>query len=174
MKKIDILIFGGGIVLMTFLAVSISTRCHAEASIKSSSSGMYGVSYSRIESTTLTDDEIKGLRMTATADVGASAYNINTAVNRPVMARSTHTACFSTLLTTEADYQFILDVGGQQTVVSEHIVIPARQRTCVTKELYKQATFPSAGNYRYSASSSATTYLAGKKEVHSDAYIFVR
>ncbi len=147
---------------------------HAEPTIKSSAPGVYGISYSRIESTALTDDDIKSIRMNATADVTASTRNINASVNRPVMARSSHTVCFSTLLTTEADYKFVLDVGGQQTVVLEHIVIPARQRTCVTKELYKQVTFPSAGQYRYSASTSGTTYLAGKKEVHSDAYIFVR
>jgi len=146
---------------------------HAEPTIKSSP-GLAGVSYSRIESTALTDAEIKSLRMTATADVSAAAYNVNASVNKPVMARSSHTVCFSTLLTTEADYVFTLDIGGQQTVVSEHIVIPNKNRTCVTKELYRQVSFPSAGNYRYSASTSGTTYLAGKKEIHSDAYIFVR
>jgi hypothetical protein len=132
------------------------------------------VSYSRIESTALTDSDIKGLRMTATADVTANVSNVNASVNKPLMVRSSHTVCFSTLLTTEADYQFVLDVGGHQTVVSEHIVIPNKQRTCVTKELYQQVSFPSPGNYRYSATSSGTTYLAGKKETHSDAYIFVR
>ncbi len=156
------------------LCLLTTSLCHAEATIKSSSSGVYGVSYSRIESTELTDAEVKGLRMTATADVTANAYNVNTNVNKPAMARSSHTVCFSTLLTTEADYQFTLDVGGRQTVVSEHIVIPNKQRTCVTKELYQQVSFPSPGNYRYSASSSGTTYLAGKKEIHSDAYVFVR
>lgn len=164
------------ILLPALCAYSLFANCEclADATIKSSSSGIYGVSYSRIESTALTDSEIKGLRMTATADVTAAAYNINAPVNKPVMARSAHTVCFSTLLTTEADYQFVLDVGGQQTVVSEHIVIPNKQRTCVTKELYKQVTFPSVGNYQYSATTSGTTYLAGKKETHSDAYIFVR
>jgi hypothetical protein len=147
--------------------------CQAEATIKSSP-GLSGVSYSRIESRELNPDELKSLRMNATADVTANAYNVNTSPNRPVMVRSSHTVCFSTLLTTEADYQFTLDIGGQQTVVSEHIVIPARQRTCVTKELYRQVSFPSAGQYRYSATTSGSTYLAGKKETHSDAYIFVR
>jgi len=147
--------------------------CHAEATIKSSP-GLSGVSYSRIESVPLTPAEIKSMRMTATADVSASAQNVTTSPGKPVMARSSHTVCFSTLLTTEADYQFVLDVGGQQTVVSEHIVIPNSQRTCVTKELYRQVAFPSAGQYRYSATTSGTTYLAGKRETHSDAYIFVK
>ncbi len=146
---------------------------HAEPTIKSSP-GLAGVSYSRVESTALTPDEIKSIRMTATADVSASAVNVTTSPGKPVMARSSHTVCFSTLLTTEADYQFVLDIGGQQTVVSEHIVIPNRQRTCVTKELYRQVSFPSEGQYRYSATTSGTTYLAGKKEIHSDAYVFVR
>lgn len=150
------------------------TAVHAEPILKSTSPGLYGVSYSRVETRQLTDNEIKSIRMTATADVTASAYNVNANVNKPAMARSSHTVCFSTLLTTEADYQFTLDVGGRQTVVSEHIVIPNKQRTCVTKELYQQVNFPSPGNYRYSATSSGTTYLAGKKETHSDAYIFVR
>ena len=155
------------------LCLAAASRCVAQATIKSSSSGVYGVSYSRIESTDLTDAEIKGLRTTATADVTASASNINASVNHPVMVRSSHTACFSTVLTTEADYQFVLDVGGRQTVVSEHLVIPNRQRTCVTKELYQQVTFPTTGQYRYSATSSGTTQMAGRKEIHSDAYVFV-
>ena len=146
---------------------------HAEPTIKSSP-GISGVSYSRIESHELTADEKKSIRMTATADVSASAVNVTTSPGKSVMARSSHTVCFSTLLTTEADYQFTLDIGGQQTIVSEHIVIPNSQRTCVTKELYRQVSFPNAGNYRYSATTSGTTYLAGKKETHSDAYIFVR
>lgn len=146
---------------------------NAEPTVKSSP-GLSGISYSRIESRQLDPDELKSLRMTATADVTASATNVSTSPNKPVMARSSHTVCFSTLLTTEADYQFVLDIGGQQTVVSEHIVIPNKQRTCVTKELYRQVSFPNAGNYRYSASTSGTTYLAGKKETHSDAYVFVR
>ena len=146
---------------------------HAEPTIKSSP-GLSGISYSRVESTALTESDIKSLRMTATADVSASATNVTTSPGKPVMARSSHTVCFSTLLTTEADYQFTLDVGGQQTIVSEHIVIPNSQRTCVTKELYRQVSFPNVGSYRYSATTSGTTYLAGKKETHSDAYIFVR
>lgn len=151
----------------------ISMSAHAEPTIKASP-GLSGVSYSRIESTALTPEDIKGLRMRATADVTAAAYNVNANVGKPVMVRSSHTVCFSTLLTTEADYQFTLDIGGQQTVVSEHIVIPNSQRTCVTKELYRQVSFPSPGTYRYSATTSGTTYLAGKKETHSDANIFVR
>lgn len=160
--------------ILPSLCLAVASLCHAEATIKSSAPGVYGVSYSRIETRQLTDDEIKSIRMTATADVTANAYNVNANVNKPAMARSSHTVCFSTLLTTEADYQFTLDVGGRQTIVSEHIVIPNKQRTCVTKELYQQVSFPSPGNYRYSATSSGTTYLAGKKETHSDAYIFVR
>jgi hypothetical protein len=147
---------------------------HAEPTIKSSSKEPYGVSYSRIESHELSDAELKSIRMTASCDVTASATNVTTSPGRPTMARSQHTVCFSTLLTTEADYSFVLDIGGQQTVVSEHIVIPNRQRTCVTKELYKQVTFPNAGNYAYSATSTGTTYLAGSKQAHSDAYIFVK
>lgn len=159
------------LILAPCLIACISAN--AEPVIKSSP-GVSGVSYSRIESTALTDADLKSIRMTATADVTANAYNVNATVNRPVMIRSSHTVCFSTFLTTEADYEFKLDIGGQQTVVSEHIVIPNKNRTCVTKELYRQVTFPSAGNYLYSATTSGTTYLAGKKETHSDAYIFVR
>lgn len=161
-------------ILLPSLCLVAASLCHAEATIKSSNHGVYGVSYTRIESFELNVEEIKAIRMNASADVTATTYNVNATVNRPVMVRSAHTVCFSTLLTTEADYAFTLDIGGHQTVVSEHIVIPARQRTCVTKELYQQATFPSAGNYRYSATTSGTTYLAGKKETHSDAYVFVK
>jgi len=159
--------------IIPILCLATANLCHAEAAIKSSP-GVSGVSYSRIESTALTDAEIKSFRLNASADVTASAYNIYTYKNTYVTVRSSHTACFSTLLTTEADYNFVLDIGGQQTTVSEHIVIPARQRTCVTKDLYKQVSFYSPGSYRYSATSSGTTYLAGKRETHSDAYIFVR
>jgi len=155
------------------LCFAAASLCHAEASIKVSQ-GDGGVLYSRIESTPLTADEIKSTRMMATAEVTASTTNITGTVNQPVVVKSWHTVCFSTMFTTEADYSFVLDIGGQQTVVSEHIVIPNKQRTCVTKELYKQVTFASPGSYRYSASSIGTTQMAGKKETHSDAYIFVR
>ena len=155
------------------LCLAAASLCQAEATIKVSQ-GEGGVSYSRIESTALNDAETKSVRMRATADVTASVMNITASPNIPVMVKSMHTACFSTLLTTEADYQFILDVGGQQTVVSEHIVIPNNQRTCVTKELYKQVTFTGRGNYAYSATSSGTTAMAGKRQITSNAYIFVR
>ena len=161
-------------IILSSLCLITASLCHADAIIKSSSHELYGVSYSRIESIELTPDELKSIWMKATADVTAYTYNIMASQNKAIMVRSSHTVCFSTFLTTEADYQFILDIGGQQTVVREHIVIPARQRTCVTKELYKQVSFPNSGKYRYSAITSGTTYLAGKKETHSDAYIFVR
>ncbi len=159
-------------VIIPALCLAAASLCHAEATIKVSQ-GEGGVSYSRIESTKLTEPELKSIRMTATADVTASASNIPATVNRPIVVKSLHTACFSTMFTTEADYSFVLDIGGQQTTVSEHIVIPNNQRTCVTKELYKQMTFPSRGNYAYSATSTARTALAGTKQTRSNAYIFV-
>ena len=157
---------------LIFPLLVLASYAAAEPTIRVSQ-GVGGVMYSRIESTALTDAELKSVRMMATADVSASNTNVYTSPNKPVVARSSHTACFSTFLTTEADYSFVLDIGGQQTTVSEHIVIPNKQRTCVTKELYKQVTFPSRGNYTYSATSTASTYLAGKKQAHSDAVIFV-
>lgn len=158
--------------ILPSLCLAAASLCQAEATIRVSQ-GEGGVSYSRIESTPLNATEMKSLRMMATADVTASAMNITASPNRPVMVKSLHTACFSTMFTTEADYAFVLDIGGQQTTVSEHIVIPNRQRTCVTKELYKQVTFASRGNYAYSATSTGTTQLAGKKQTTSNAYIFV-
>jgi hypothetical protein len=157
---------------LIFPLLVLSTWAIAEPVIRVSQ-GDGGVLYSRIESTPLSADEIKSVRMRATADVTASTTNITATVNRPVVVKSWHTACFSTMFTTEADYSFVLDIGGQQTTVSEHIVIPNSQRTCVTKELYKQVTFPTRGNYAYSATSTGTTQMAGRKQTTSNAYIFV-
>ncbi len=161
--------------LKLICAASLITciTAHAEPVIKSSTPDLYGVSYSRIESRELTPQEIKSLNMNATADVRVDIREAYGQRNKPILLKSTHTACFRTALTTEADYQFVLDVGGQQTVVSEHIVIPNNQQTCVTRDLYKQFTFPNDGTYTYHASTSATTQLAGKKETHDDKWIYV-
>lgn len=158
---------------LIFPLLVLSAYAAAEPTIRVSQ-GNGGVIYSRIESQALTDAEMKSVRMMATADVTASNSNVYTSINKPVMVRSSHTACFSTFLTTEADYSFVLDIGGQQTTVSEHIVIPNKQRTCVTKQLYKQVSFAARGNYAYSATSTASTQLAGKKQTRSSAYIFVK
>lgn len=159
-------------IIIPSLFLAAASLCHAEATIKSSP-GLAGVSYSRIESTALTEAEIKSLRMTATVDVVASVSNVITTVNNPVMVRSSHTVCFSTFLTTEADYVFNIDIGGQQSSASEHIVIPARQRTCVTKELYRSVVFPGKGNYQYTASTMGRTMSSGQKSDSSSAFIFV-
>lgn len=158
---------------MVFPLLVLSSFALAEPVIKVSQ-GKGGVLYSRVESTPLDESEMKSVKMTATADVTASASNVFAVSDRPVMVRSRHTACFRTLFTTEADYIFVLDIGGQQTIVTEHLVIPNHQRTCVTKELYKQVRFPGRGNYAYTATSTATTQLAGKKQASSSAYIFVQ
>ncbi len=158
--------------LVPILCVASTSLCLAEATIRVSQ-GEGGVSYSRIESFPLSDADLKPLRMMATIDITASASNVVTSVSTPVMAQSSHTVCFSTFLTTEADYNFVLDVGGQQTTVSEHIVIPARQRTCVTKQLYKEVSFPGRGNFAYSATSTGSTFSTGKRSTRSDATIFV-
>lgn len=157
---------------LLFPLLVFSTYAIAEPVIKASP-GLAGVSYSRIESRNLTDDELKSIRMMATIDIVANNSDITTQPYKAVMAKSAHTVCFSTFLTTEGDYNFVLDVGGQQTTVSEHIVLPARQRTCVTKELYKQMTFPSRGKFAYSATSTGYTMSTGKRQASSNAYIFV-
>ena len=155
-----------------FPMLVLSTWAIAEPIIKASP-GITGVSYTRTESHELNDVELNFVRNMATVDVVANAQNIVTRINTPVMVRSTHVVCFGTFLTTEADYNFTLDIGGQQTVVRDHIVIPARQRTCVTKEIYKQVSFPARGNYAYSATTTGRTFSTGIRQARSNAFIFV-
>lgn len=155
------------------LAIFMSASTFAEPIVKTSN-GLGGVSYSKIESRDLDEDELQSVRMKATIDISVNTYNVHAHINKPVIVRSTHKVCFSTFLTTNAQYNFVLDIGGQQTSVHEKIVIPARQNTCVTKQLYKQVTFPSAANFAYSATSTGYTMLTGTKRAYSSSDIFVK
>lgn len=154
-------------------ALCCAASAHAEYTVTCPKGDVCGVLSSRIERQPIEMTQSRKV-MTATADLTANATNITTNVGKPVMARGTHTACFETFFTTEGDYKFVLDVGGHQTVVTEHILLPAHQRTCVSHETYYQMAFPSTGTYQYSATSSGYTQMAGWRSVRSDAYVFVR
>jgi len=132
-----------------------------------------GITSTHIETYDLPNNPFHGVRATATADVIAYADNVHASVNSPVMARGHHLVCFDTWFTTEANYMMVLDVGGKQTKISEHIVIPAHKRTCISHGTYMQVSFPSAGNYMYSASTSGSTQMAGTKMSRSNAIITV-
>ena len=147
---------------------------HAEPTITCPKGEKCGVSRTVIEYTELSEKDLKGVRYMATVNVMASAQNVSMKVNQQGMAKAVYTACFETFLTTEGDYKFTLDVGGLQTVVGDHIVLPARQRTCVSKELYKPVSFPSTGNYQYTATSTGYTMSSGNHSTNSVAYIMVR
>jgi hypothetical protein len=158
------------VVAMTF-AANVSY-----ASLQPPESLKPGVWSTKITRTQLSDSDIKRLSKVkmATADVYAGTQDISLQVNQHGTVRSTHSVCFETLFTTEADYMFDLNVGGISNTLRDHIVIMARQRTCVENQLYKDVNFSSPGNYAFYAISSGTTQMAGEKRTTSRGNISVR
>jgi hypothetical protein len=112
--------------------------------------------------------------MMASAEVFAGADDITLNRNQHGMARTTHSVCFETWFTTEADYKFTIDVGGHQVIMTDHIVIPNDRRTCVQHELYQDVAFSSSGAYTYHGITSATTQMAGEKRATAQGTISVR
>lgn len=112
--------------------------------------------------------------MMASIDIAASTSNISTRAGQSVTVPSYHTVCFSTFLTTEADYSFVLNVGGKQSVMKNHIVIPARKKTCISTQLYQNVMFSSAGNYQFTATSTGNTFSTGLRQASSSAFVFVK
>lgn len=152
---------------------------HAEPKLQMTPGVDGGVLSTQITTTELKDSDkkrlsIMGVRMTATADVYAGTVDLSLNRNELGTARSTHSVCFETLFTTEADYKFTIDVGGHQIVMSDHIVIPNNRRTCVQHELYQNVRFPSQGVYSYYAITSGTTMMAGEKRADHRGSISVR
>lgn len=134
-----------------------------------------GVVSAKIETHDLTAAEKKRIKLNmATVSVTAQAFDVKVRRGEPARALGLHTVCFGTFLTTEADYNFVLNVGGNQTNIANHIVIPANKRTCVTLQTYQFATFPFTGNYMYTASSYGSTFSSGQWDAHSTAYITVQ
>lgn len=136
-----------------------------------------GVLSTQITTTRLTDKEREGIKtaqiMTATADVYAGANDIRLRINERGMAISTHSVCFTTWLTTEADYKFTLDVGGHQVTMADHIVIPNDRRTCVQHQLYQNVRFPVPGVYNSYAITTGTTRMAGERRAQHRGTISV-
>lgn len=172
MKKMKLAIIPA---LLLATAVNAKVTGDAQYTVTNSPGVNGGVYSSRIESRELTADEIQGIDpMMATATVSASARSVSTKVHSTVMAYGHHTVCFTTMFTTEADYSFLLNVGGRQTNISQHIVIPAHQMTCISHDTYQSVTFPTRGNYSFTATTSARTQLAGSKSTTATGMIEVR
>ena len=165
--------FVGGV---AFLAAG--TLCHAEPKIQMSPGTSGGVMSTRITTTLLSESDHKRMSAmplaTASADVYAGAVDITLNRNQKGVAKTVHSVCFETWLTTEADYKFVMDVGGHQIVMSDHIVIPNDRRTCVQHELYQNVSFPASGAYSYYATTSGTTRMAGEKRAQARGTISVR
>lgn len=151
---------------------------HAEPKVQMTPGITGGILSTQITTTMLTDKDRARVKntgvMMATADVYAGATNITLNRAQQGTARSTHSVCFETWLTTEADYKFTIDVGGRQIVISDHIVIPNDRRTCVQHELYENVVFNAPGAYTYYAITTGTTQMAGEKRAVGQATISVR
>ena len=158
------------------IAVLTFAASNSYASLQPPEALKPGVWSTKITRTQLTDADIKRLSYVkmATADVYAGTSDINLRTNQRGTARSVHSVCFETLLTTEADYMFDLNVGGISNIMKDHIVIMARQRTCVEHQLYKEVSIGSPGNYAFYAITSGTTQMAGEKRTTSRGNISVR
>jgi hypothetical protein len=164
-----------------FASVGIMAICSvatAEPKLQMTPGVKGGVLSTRITTYMLTDADkarIKSNRtMMASADVYAGAADITLNRGQHGMARTTHSVCFETWFTTEADYKFTIDVGGHQVIMSDHIVIPNDRRTCVQHELYEDVAFSSPGAYTYYGITSATTQMAGEKRTTGKGTISVR
>jgi len=164
-----------------FAGLGIMVACSvaaAEPKLQMTPGVTGGVLSTQITTTMLTDADRARIKsaniMTASAEVYAGAVNITLNRGQAGVARSTHSVCFETWLTTEADYKFTIDVGGRQIVMSDHIVIPNDRRTCVQHELYENVVFNSPGAYTYYAVTTGTTKLAGEKRAVGQATISVR
>lgn len=151
-----------------------ATASHAEYTLLLPKGVQGGVSETTVTHTDLSNRELEGARITASAYAWARVVNVTTRPGQPVTVSSYHTICFETFLTTEADYTFTLDVGGKQSVAKNHIVIPARQRTCVSHQLYQNVAFASPGNYQYFARSNGYTMSSGNRGVATSAFVFVK
>lgn len=161
------------------LLTACASSSYADPKIQLTPGVKGGVLSTKYTSYMLTDDDkarIKANRTTmmASADVFAGATDITLNRGQHGIARTTHSACFETWFTTEADYKFTIDVGGHQVVMSDHIVIPNDRRTCVQHELYQDVAFSSSGAYTYYAITSATTQMAGEKRTTGQGTISVR
>jgi hypothetical protein len=164
---------------ITFILMSIGiTAAHAEPTIQVSPGTVGGVLSTRITTTMLSESDHKRMSAmplaTASADVYAGAVDITLNRNQQGIAKTVHSVCFETWLTTEADYKFVMDVGGHQVVMSDHIVIPNDRRTCIQHELYQRVSFPTPGAFSYYAITSGTTKMAGEKRATGRATITVR
>lgn len=160
--------------LLCAVSIVCVSASHAEPKIQMSPGVKGGVLSTQITSTLLTDAEKKRISpKMATATVYAGTVDININRNQHGMARSVHSVCFETWLTTEADYKFTLDVGGRQIVMQDHIVIPNDRKTCVQHELYQDVSFSAPGAYSYYAITTGTTQMAGEKRANSRGTIRV-
>lgn len=164
--------------LYAAMAFACASSSYAEPKLQMTPGVTGGVLSTQITTTMLSDADrvrIKGANaMMATAEVYAGAVNITLNRGQSGVARTTHSVCFETWLTTEADYKFTIDVGGHQIVMSDHIVIPNNRRTCVQHELYENVVFNSPGAYTYYAITTGTTQMAGEKRATGQATISVR
>lgn len=155
----------------------VTSLAHAEPKLQMTPGVKGGVLSTQITTTMLTEADKQRMsampHMMATADVYAGTVDFTLGRNQTGMARSTHSVCFETWLTTEADYKFVLDVGGRQIVMKDHIVIPNDRRTCIQHELYENVSFSSPGAYSYYATTSATTQMAGEKRAQHRGTITV-
>ncbi len=127
-----------------------------------------------IERRPLANAELKSvMNNMAVVELSTSVSDISAKINKPFMVKSVHQMCIDTFLSTDADYEFNLDVGGKQRKISGRIVLPARERTCIQRELYEQVSFASAGKYMFTASTNGGTWSSGMLSKKSDAFITV-
>lgn len=160
------------------LASVAATVAHAEPRLQMTPGTDGGVLSTQITTTKLSEADHKRLAanptMMATAEVYAGTVDVTLNRNQAGMARSIHSVCFETWLTTEADYKFTLNVGGHEVSMSDHIVIPNDRKTCVQHELYQNVSFPSPGVYTFYAVTTGTTQMAGEKRATHQGTISVR
>lgn len=161
--------------LKTIAALMLATTtANAQYTLELPKGVQGGVSETTITHTDLNPSELDSAKMMASVYAWARAGNVNAKPGQAVTVSSYHTICFETFLTTEADYTFTLDVGGKQSIAKNHIVIPARQRTCVSHQLYQNVAFSSPGNYQYFARSYGYTMSSGNRGVATSAFVFVK
>ena len=160
--------------LAILAAILLVTSAQARYTLELPKGGQGGVSETTVTHTDLNPHELEGVKMMASVYAWARAANVNAKPGQAVTVSSYHTICFETFLTTEADYTFTLDVGGKQSIAKNHIVIPARQRTCVSHQLYQNVAFSSPGNYQYFARSNGYTMSSGNRGVATSAFVFVK
>lgn len=160
--------------LISSMAIFFASNAYCAPVLQMSPGTDGGILSTQITRTRLTAKERQSIKaIQATADVYAGANNIRIHRNESGMVISDHSVCFTTWLTTEADYKFSLDVGGHQVVMSDHIVIPNDRRTCVQHQLYQNVRFPVPGVYSSYALTTATTRMAGERRAQYHGTISV-